>query len=88
MGQESIENGSGECQQQAFCISTEGNEMRFLTMEICCGWLLIVQVKSVLDPCEDENDDLLEDEEVNLGADSMQEDNSSSDSEVLYPVFL
>ncbi|KAJ0972501.1 hypothetical protein J5N97_020460 [Dioscorea zingiberensis] len=41
-----------------------------------------VTVKSVLDPCEDENDDLPEDEEVNLGADSMQEENSSSDSEV------
>ncbi|KAH7660643.1 The spindle assembly checkpoint protein mad2 protein, partial [Dioscorea alata] len=45
-------------------------------------FVLALKVKSVLDPCEDENDDLLEDEEVNLGADSMQEDNSSSDSEV------
>ncbi|KAM0946583.1 putative HORMA domain-containing protein [Dioscorea sansibarensis] len=44
-------------------------------------FVLALKVKSVLDPCEDENDDLLEDE-VNLGADSMQEDNSSSDSEV------
>lgn len=41
-----------------------------------------VQVKSVLDPCEDENDDM-QDDEVNLGADSVQRDESSdSDSEV------
>lgn len=43
---------------------------------------LALKVKSVLDPCEDENDDLPEDEEVSLGADSLQEDDSSScDSE-------
>ena len=36
----------------------------------------------MLDPCEDENDDIQEDE-VSLGADSMQRDDSSeSDSEV------
>ena len=35
-----------------------------------------MQVKSVLDPCEDENDDIQEDE-VSLGADSMQRDDSS-----------
>lgn len=41
-----------------------------------------MQVKSVLDPCEDENDDI-QDDEVSLGADSMQRDDSSeSDSEV------
>lgn len=41
-----------------------------------------VQVKSVLDPCEDENDDM-QDDEVSLGADSVQRDESSdSDSEV------
>lgn len=40
------------------------------------------QVKSVLDPCEDENDDM-QDDEVSLGADSVQRDESSdSDSEV------
>jgi len=41
-----------------------------------------LQVKSVLDPCEDENDDVPEDE-VSLGADSVQDDDSSSsDTEV------
>ena len=36
----------------------------------------------MLDPCEDENDDI-QDEEVSLGDDSMQRDDSSeSDSEV------
>ena len=42
-----------------------------------------VQVKSVLDPCEDENDDI-QDDAVSLGADSTQRDDSSeSDSEVI-----
>lgn len=41
-----------------------------------------VQLKSVLDPCEDETDDMEEDE-VSLGDDSLQkEDSSESDSEV------
>lgn len=41
-----------------------------------------VQVKSVLDPCEDENEDI-QDDEMSLGADSVQKDDSSdSDSEV------
>lgn len=41
-----------------------------------------VQVKSVLDPCGDENDDI-EDEEVSLCVDSVQRDESSdSDTEV------
>lgn len=45
-------------------------------------YLLFIQVKSVLDPCEDENDDI-QDDEVSLGADSMQRDDySESDSEV------
>ena len=45
------------------------------------NWLS-VQVKSVLDPCEDENEDV-QDDEMSLGADSVQKDDSSeSDSEV------
>ncbi|VVA20018.1 PREDICTED: HORMA [Prunus dulcis] len=44
--------------------------------------VLALKVKSVLDPCEDENDDI-QDDEVSLGADSMQRDDySESDSEV------
>jgi hypothetical protein len=39
-------------------------------------------VKSVLDPCEDENDDM-EDDEVSLGADSVERDGySESGTEV------
>lgn len=42
----------------------------------------IVQVKSVLDPCEDENDDN-EENEISLGADSEQRHGfSETDSEV------
>ncbi|XP_043724246.1 meiosis-specific protein ASY1 [Telopea speciosissima] len=45
-------------------------------------FVLALKVKSVLDPCEDEND-IQNDEEVSLGADSAQrDDSSSSDSEV------
>lgn len=44
-----------------------------------CFNLLLVQVKSVLDPCEDENDDN-QDDDVSLGADSLQK-NDDSDSE-------
>lgn len=41
------------------------------------------QVKSVLDPCEDENNDN-QDDEVSLGADSHQKnDDDDSDSEVI-----
>ncbi|XP_059633539.1 meiosis-specific protein ASY1 [Cornus florida] len=44
-------------------------------------FVLALKVKSVLDPCEDENDDIPNDD-VSLGADSVQRDNSSeSDSE-------
>ncbi|KAL6217465.1 hypothetical protein ACLB2K_010682 [Fragaria x ananassa] len=44
--------------------------------------VLALKVKSVLDPCEDENDDN-QDDEVSLGADFMQMDDSSeTDSEV------
>ncbi|KAM7250677.1 hypothetical protein ACFE04_022560 [Oxalis oulophora] len=42
--------------------------------------ILTLKVKSVLDPCEDENDDI-QDDEVSLGADSVQRDDSSSDSD-------
>lgn len=43
---------------------------------------MFIQVKSVLDPCEDENEDN-QDNEVSLGADSLQQDEySDSDSEV------
>ncbi|KAL7251503.1 hypothetical protein ACSBR1_013355 [Camellia fascicularis] len=42
-----------------------------------------MQVKSVLDPCEDENDDI-QDDDVSLGADFVQRDeHSESDSEVI-----
>ncbi|GFY99977.1 DNA-binding HORMA family protein [Actinidia rufa] len=41
---------------------------------------LTLKVKSVLDPCEDENDDIQEND-VSLGADSVQRDESESDSE-------
>ncbi|KAJ8480410.1 hypothetical protein OPV22_024137 [Ensete ventricosum] len=44
--------------------------------------VLSLKVKSVLDPCEDENDGLPEDEEASLGDDSGQGNDSSSDSEV------
>ncbi|EOX99858.1 DNA-binding HORMA family protein [Theobroma cacao] len=45
-------------------------------------FVLALKVKSVLDPCGDENDDI-QDDEVSLGADSVQRDESSdSDSEV------
>ncbi len=49
--------------------------------QVLPNWLS-VQVKSVLDPCEDENEDV-QDDEMSLGADSVQKDDSSeSDSEV------
>ncbi|XP_072999715.1 meiosis-specific protein PAIR2 [Typha latifolia] len=45
--------------------------------------VLALKVKSVLDPCEDENGDLPEGEEGSLGGDSMHDDDySSSDSEI------
>lgn len=45
-------------------------------------FVLALKVKSVLDPCEDGNDDI-EDDEFSLGADSEQRDDSSeSDNEV------
>ncbi|KAK4841236.1 hypothetical protein QYF36_001206 [Acer negundo] len=45
-------------------------------------FVLALKVKSVLDPCEDDNDDM-QDDEVSLGADSVQRDGSSeSDTEV------
>lgn len=48
---------------------------------------MMFQVKSVLDPCGDENDDS-QDDEVSLGGFSMQRDDySESDSEVKRPHF-
>ncbi|KAK9104149.1 hypothetical protein Scep_020993 [Stephania cephalantha] len=44
-------------------------------------FLLALRVKSILDPCEDENDDI-QDDDVSLGADSAVPDSSDSDSEV------
>ncbi|XP_011020729.1 PREDICTED: HORMA domain-containing protein 1-like isoform X2 [Populus euphratica] len=45
-------------------------------------FVLALKVKSVLDPCEDENDDM-EDDEVSLGADSVERDGySESGTEV------
>ena len=41
-----------------------------------------MQVKSVLDPCEDENDDI-QDDNVSLGADSVQRVCFESDSVVI-----
>ncbi|KAF9601176.1 hypothetical protein IFM89_017124 [Coptis chinensis] len=46
-------------------------------------FVLALKVKSVLDPCEDENDDIQGDEEVSMGGDSgMRDDSSDSESEV------
>ncbi|KAI7986935.1 Protein argonaute 5 [Camellia lanceoleosa] len=42
----------------------------------------IRKVESVLDPCEDENDDI-QDDDVSLGADSVQRECSESDAEML-----
>ncbi|KAF6148610.1 hypothetical protein GIB67_042569, partial [Kingdonia uniflora] len=48
--------------------------------------LLQVKSKSILDPCEDENDDIQEEEDVSLGVDSVQmADPSDSDSEIHSP---
>lgn len=48
----------------------------------------LVQVKSVLDPCEDENDDIQNDE-VSLGADSVERDeDSESDNEVICQYYV
>ncbi|KAF5952818.1 hypothetical protein HYC85_010762 [Camellia sinensis] len=44
-------------------------------------FVLALKVKSVLDPCEDENVDI-QDDAVSLGADSVQRECSESDSEV------
>ncbi|KAM3344399.1 meiosis-specific protein ASY1 [Capsicum galapagoense] len=43
-------------------------------------FVLALKVKSVLDPCEDENDDN-QDDVMSLGGDSAEKDDSSSDSE-------
>ncbi|ONK71998.1 uncharacterized protein A4U43_C04F14590 [Asparagus officinalis] len=49
-------------------------------------FVLALKVKSVLDPCEDENGGAPEDE-VSLGADSVQEDDSSSSDGEIRPSF-
>ena len=88
MEQEPLEDGSGECQQQASCVSSEGSEelqafgQNFL---LCCSiefltFCFIVQVKSVLDPCE-ANDGNSEDDNMSLGHES-DEDDDYSDTEV------
>ncbi|KAI8030689.1 Meiosis-specific protein ASY1 [Camellia lanceoleosa] len=45
-------------------------------------FVLALKVKSVLDPCENENDDI-QDDDVSLGADSVQRECSEFDSEVI-----
>lgn len=45
-----------------------------------------LQVKSVLDPCEDENNDIADDEEESMAGCSGQEDESSSDGEARHPL--
>ncbi|KAI7980366.1 Meiosis-specific protein ASY1 [Camellia lanceoleosa] len=47
----------------------------------CAPQTPIFTVKSVLGPCEDENDDI-QDDDVSLGADSVQRECSESNSEV------
>ncbi|KAL0928185.1 hypothetical protein M5K25_000055 [Dendrobium thyrsiflorum] len=44
--------------------------------------VLALKVKSILDPCEDDNDNYQEEEGVNLGVDSDQDHDSSSDSDI------
>lgn len=47
----------------------------------------LIQVKSVLDPCEDENDDIQNDD-ISLGADSVERDeDTESDNEVICPYY-
>ncbi|MCL7029090.1 hypothetical protein MKW94_029332, partial [Papaver nudicaule] len=72
------------------CSEQEGNHPWLkspLKMEIgnvnSKHFVLALKVKSILDPCQDENNDMEDDEEISLGADSMQTtDPSDSDSEV------
>ncbi|RZC73067.1 hypothetical protein C5167_048551 [Papaver somniferum] len=46
-------------------------------------FVLALKVKSILDPCQDENNDMEDDEEISLGVDSMPTtDPSDSDSEM------
>lgn len=95
MDQKSIEDGGWECKQQAFCVSSQGKGMEISCehMEFKCVAYMsdqffnflcygFTQVKSVLDPCEDENEGS-QDNEVSLGAESLQRDeHSDSDTEV------
>ncbi|KAL8106463.1 meiosis-specific protein ASY1 [Apium graveolens] len=45
--------------------------------------VLALKVKSVLDPCEDENDDMQDDDDVSLEADSVEGDASDSETETI-----
>ncbi|KAL5983056.1 HORMA domain [Asimina triloba] len=47
-------------------------------------FVLALKVKSILDPCEDENEDLIEEDDVTLGGDSLQGDDSSSSDGVVH----
>ncbi|XP_026414060.1 meiosis-specific protein ASY1-like isoform X2 [Papaver somniferum] len=58
-----------------------------LKMEIvnvnCEHFVLALKVKSILDPCQDENNDMEDDEEISLGVDSnLTTDSSDSDSKM------
>lgn len=56
-----------------------------LTMSIHCGRIL--QVKSVLDPCEDENDDM-QDDGKSIGPDSVYDDQPSDSESEVKKVFI
>lgn len=63
------------------CRKTELLRFLFIFQLIVLSYL--IQVKSVLDPCEDENDDIQNDD-VSLGADSVERDeDTESDNEVI-----
>ncbi|KAI3987757.1 hypothetical protein MKX01_028491 [Papaver californicum] len=48
-------------------------------------FVLALKVKSILDPCQDEHNDMKDDEEISLGVDSTPTDPSDSDSEMSHP---
>lgn len=89
MGEKSFENGGWECKQQALCISSEGNgriswsqlSLNPFLMLLSMIFSSILQVKSVLDPCEDDNEGIQDD--MSAGDDSMQQNEYyDTDSEV------
>ena len=89
MEQEPLEDGSGEYQQQASCVSFEGcGDLRTFGQKILLCYLIeflmffcfFMQVKSVLDPCEANNDNS-EDDNMSVGHESDQDDDFS-DTEV------